>query len=317
MANDDNTTEAAVETQGGKGKGKKGKAPKVKKEKQPKVKKAKKAPAAEAEETAEAAGDLAKDTGKKKLKLPFGAKTPKQKPIKGQAAKAKKVKIPKSPPPSKRKQPKGKQEKNSAKAKQGRRGFPLLALLLALLIALALVAYAAYYFDLFQARTKLLNSANNALASLSPEYRDGNSLLTEREKALDSREAELDQREQEIQKKEDAASKEDERLNQRASALDSRESIIKQSAQDEQGEQTAIPLYRQEISDEKMEELENLGKIYSRMDTEAAAKALSLLNGSIEMAEVLYYMDKKAASALLDQLEPELTAQITREMLRK
>jgi flagellar motility protein MotE (MotC chaperone) len=53
------------------------------------------------------------------------------------------------------------------------------------------------------------------------------------------------------------------------------------------------------------------------METQAAAQALSLLNSPMEMAEVLYFMDKNTAAVLLAALEPELAAQITSEMLRE
>jgi len=213
----------------------------------------------------------------------------------------KKEKPPKAPKPQKEKAPKQKKQK---KAKGEKGGFPKILLLLAALTALLIVAGVVYYFDLFAARSNVLYAANQALASLDPTYRHYSEILTERENALSAKE-------QALQQWEDTLTKDDDRLQKRAADLNAREKRLNDQ------QLSTTPLFRQEISEEKLAELKNLGKIYSGMETEAAVKALSQLSGPMEIAEVLFYMDKNAAADVLAAFNPELTAQITREMLRE
>ena len=228
----------------------------------------------------------------------------------GKAPKAKREKKEKPPKaPKEKKEKKGKRGKKAGEEEgeepvKERRGFPKILFLIAFLVALLLVAGAFYYFNLFSVRSIVLNAANNALASLDPEYRHYNAMLSERENALNARENELRQQEE-------ALTREDDRLQRRSVALDAREKALAE----EQLHPT--PLFRKEITEEKLAELKNLGKIYSSMDAKDAAQALSLLSGPIEIAEVLFYMDKNAAADVLAALKPELAAQITREMLRE
>ena len=196
-------------------------------------------------------------------------------------------------------------KKGEKKRPAGKRGcLPLILLLAALLTALLLVAFVVYSLDLFAWRSNLYQSAATALASLDPDYRPYIERLAEQESALNARELELQQREE-------AVAADGNLLDKRAAALDARERRLNER------QINPTPLFRREISEEKLMELKNLGKIYSGMETEAAAQALALLNRPMEMAEVLFYMDKNAAAALLSALEPELTAQITSEMLRE
>jgi flagellar motility protein MotE (MotC chaperone) len=227
------------------------------------------------------------------------AATPKVRPPQEKAAKT-----PVSPAG---KQPLRAANQGGAKPPAKKSGFPKVLLLLALLLALLLVAGVCLFFDLFSWRGNLLS----ALASLDPEYSSYSELLAERETGLNSRENALDLREQELASREAALAAQSDSQQRQAAALDAREKELNGRRLD------LTPLFRKDISEEKLTELKNLGKIYSGMEAEAAAQALSLLNGPVEMAEVLFYMDKKAASALMAALKPELAAQITAEMLRE
>jgi flagellar motility protein MotE (MotC chaperone) len=246
-------------------------------------------------------------------------------PVQVEKGGAKKAKAPKAPPAAKKaaaprampgekpgKKPAQKGgSKQAAGAGRPKGGFPKILLVLAPIVALLLVAGLCLYLDLFAWRSSLVKSAVTTLASLDEDYRPYSEALAERESALNSRAAELDTREEEARQREEALATESGRLERRAAALDEREKTLN-------GRQISLtPLFRREISTEKLAELKNLGKIYSGMEAEAAAQALSLLNSNVEMAEVLFYMDKTAASALMAALKPELAAQITSEMLRE
>jgi len=224
--------------------------------------------------------------------------------------KIKAPKIKKAPPPQQTEETapdtrlKPEKKAKAAKAAPKKGGFPLILLPLALLSVLLLVAGLVFYFDLFAARSLALEAANNALASLDADYRHYSENLLAWESTLNAREQELAQ-------KEEALAKDTARLEKRIDALDARERRLNER------QLNSTPLFRREISEEKLAELKYLGKIYSGMDAETAAQALSLLNKPMEMAEVLFYMENSAAAGLLSALEPSLAAQITSEMLRE
>ena len=225
------------------------------------------------------------------------------------APKMKKEKPPKAP-----KEGKGGKKNRHKKGEEGeekRRGFPKILFFIAFLLALLLVAGVMFFFDLFSLRSNILNAANHAIASLDPNYRPYDTLLTERENALDEREDALNARENDLRQQEAALVGDNDNLDKRAAALTAREKAFKEQ------QLNSTPLFRREISEEKLTELKNLGKIYSTMEPDAAAQALSLLSGAQEMSEVLFYMDNTAAAALMAALNPEIAAQITREMLRE
>ncbi|MCL1976142.1 MAG: hypothetical protein FWG61_08290 [Firmicutes bacterium] len=208
------------------------------------------------------------------------------------------------------------QDKKTQTGKGGKvtvkkRGFPIVLVLLAFFVALLLVAGVMFYFNILSWRDKTLNAADNLLVALDPDYKHYSEALNRREQELNTLEEDVRQREEALQQSENTLADESDRLEKRAAALDKREKQFNDQ------QTNTVPLYRQEIDEEKLLELKNLGKIYSNMEKTAAAQALSLLDTPIEMAEVIYYMDKKAAADLLAALTPELAAQITSEMLRE
>ena len=244
-----------------------------------------------------------------------------EQPVEGKSkGKGKKVKTPKEKTP-KEKTPKASKTKEgkrffkkgakSEKPARKKGGFIKFLLIPAFLAALLLVAGVVFFLDIFSVRSTVLATANQMLASRDPEYRQYVEQLSEREAALDLREADISLREAELQQREDALANDDSSLKRRAAALDEREKKLRGQ------ELAATPMFRREISEEKLTELKNLGRIYSNIEVEAAAQALSLLNSPVEMAEVLFYMDKNAAADLLGALDAEIAAQITREMLRE
>jgi len=298
-----------------------------------------------------------KEKKPKKEKPPKGEKAKKEKPPKKEKAKKPpKAKAPKKPKPAKKakppkkakaekKQP-AKEEPNAEQAdNQERRGqkslMPSIRVLLTLIpltliLLVVLFLSASVYFDLFNMRTGMID----ILSSLDSEHHEFIDTLKKQEKDLNQRQDELTKAEKawdaekemrlkelqeqlqalQYQQEEKQAQLEQEaeditaemlRLKKRADALDEREKKLSQREKD------ATPIYRGELSDEKLGELKNLGKIYSGMSAEAAADILPQLFRPADMAAVIFYMDKTAAAALMEALPSEISAQITTEMLRE
>lgn len=235
-------------------------------------------------------------------------------------SKAKKEKPPKAPKaPKEKKAKKEKKEKGSKRSRRTkgeqtegkRRGFPKILLLIAFVLALLLAAFVFYYFNILGVRSTVLDAANRAVAYLDPEYRDSNELLAERENMLNEQENSFAARENDLKQREEALALSSADVDKRLAAVAAREKSFKEQ------QLASTPLYLKELPEEKIAELKKLGKIYSTMEPEAAAQAISLLNGVQAMVEVLFYMNEDAAAALLAVLEPEIAAQITAEMLRE
>lgn len=267
-----------------------------------------------AEQAAETAGGKAKKPKKEKPpkeKKPKKEKAPKKKkPKKEKPPKEKKP--PKAKKPKAAKPPQAKKDKKGAKAGKGqqpkeRGGFPFIIIPLALIVVLLIGLGASIFFDFFQVRTGLINF----LSSLDSQNHSYAETLQQRDEALTTREAEMAAQQEDLQRQQDKLKSDETKLNKRTADLDERERKLTEL------EIAATPIYRGELSDEKLAELKNLGKIYSSMSPESAANILPQLYSAVDMAAVLFYMDKTAAAAVMELLSPEISAQITTEMLRE
>ncbi len=188
---------------------------------------------------------------------------------------------------------KGRKKKKKEKKPKRKKGKLFLFIFIILLIG---AFCAAVYLDYFEIRTKMIDF----LSSFDPEY-----------VAYTEKVAEAEQKLVELETWEGVLTEQENSLAQRTADLDDREVEISEQSVSSQ------LLYRGNLSDERIAELQNLGNIYSTMDPAAAAEILPQLYGVIDMAAIIYYMDESAAATLLSLLNSALAAQITDEMLRE
>ncbi len=78
---------------------------------------------------------------------------------------------------------------------------------------------------------------------------------------------------------------------------------------------SSFELYIAGLSEERITQFQQTGTIYSNMDPEQAAEALSRMDSTMDMAIVIYYMKPDSSAAVLNCLAPQLAAQITESLL--
>ena len=218
--------------------------------------------------------------------------------------KKKKEKTPK--PPKEPKQPKEKltkaEKKAAKKAGKGKkkRGKLKIILIIVLVLLVAGFVFEEIYYNYLGTRDMLID----AVVKLDPAYGTREKKLNERESLLDAREADLDAREKTVTSREN-------QNDRRTASLDTREKDVNDLLQ------WSLPLYRRQMTEQELTDMQSVSMSYSRMAPEIAAAILMELNDPDDVAAILYYMSERSAAAILAVMDPEFAAVITEIFLYK
>lgn len=153
---------------------------------------------------------------------------------------------------------------------------------------------AALIYNLFSIRDLFFDT----VYSLDPDYRAAEEMIADVKK----REAELKSREEKLKKDEQRLEMLQQELDERETELDEREIAI-------------IPLYLKPLSDDELENMKSISRVYSEMTPEKAAEILASLYSVDDMAAILYYMPEKSSAAILAAMDKELAVEITDVLL--
>lgn len=181
-------------------------------------------------------------------------------------------------------------EKETKKKKKKKTGFGKILIILILIVVLIGGAGAALYFS--GNLTAVFDAVGLKLPSKGPS-------IAEQQAELDRRKAELDTYEQS--------------LNELKAELDDRQAALEE-AQMPEVQDTTFEGIRAGFSEEKLTELQQIGTIYSKMDATSAAAIMTQLYDSQQIAVIVFYMQPAASAAVLEKLDPELAADVTRIM---
>ena len=160
-----------------------------------------------------------------------------------------------------------------------------------IVVAAAAVLVLGVAKDLFGVRDGLMNF----LGSMDPDYQ-----------TAAARETDLEKREQSVSDREKAVKDEEEKLTEKEKELQTREENV--------GNGTFADTIAG-FSDEHITQLQQLASVYSKMDAKTAAAALSKLSSVEDMAVVINYMKDENAAALMNNLDADPAAKITKTIL--
>ena len=228
---------------------------------------------------------------------------------KGKKRGGKAPKEPKEPKALKEKRQKGEKVKTGA-------GGVIIIMILVLVILIGGFS-AALYFDIFSAREitadLITEPLLNVIIWLDPDYLEINQRLeAEREtqeKIFEERTEDLDGREEVIVIREDSLGQREQQLEWRAQELDRREEHIMAMYE------RTVPLWKRDMTEEELEDMLSLSRLYSQMSPEDAAARLVALHDPRDVAGILYYMNERNAASILAAFEVRYAAQITEILL--
>jgi len=207
----------------------------------------------------------------------------------------KKVKAPKPPKPPKNDEPK---PEKKAKGKKKKGGKLKLILIIVLVVLIAGFIFEELYFNYLGTRDIFID----AIVKLDPDYRTREANLDIKETDLNKFQAELDTRERTITSRES-------QYERRNADLNSREETIREQ------EQQSAPLYKRQLTEQELEDMQSLSRSYSLMAPEVAATILGELGNSNDVATILYYMTERNAAAILAVMNPDFAAELTNILL--
>jgi hypothetical protein len=181
------------------------------------------------------------------------------------------------------------------KGKNKKKGLKALiaAALLTVLIAAAVLTVVK---NLFGGRDMIIK----LLASFDPAY-----------ETLAAWEARLVARESELGSIEEGLAKRESDLARAQAEFDGQV-----QAREQEETESSFELFIGSLSEERIEQFVQLGAIYSNMDAEQAAAALSEMESEMDIAVVLYFMKPESSAAALGRMEPKLAAAITESLLK-
>jgi len=224
----------------------------------------------------------------------------------GKGKKGKEPKVPKEPKEKKQKAPK------DVKSKGGGAGGIIIIMILVLVILIGGFG-AALYLDMFSAREVVAELITEPLLGiiiwLDPEYSSIEQRLQneieshERQNA--ERVAKLDEREAQIEMMEGILETRENLLNRRDADQNRREEQILAMYE------RTVPLYRREMTDEVLDEMNTLARTYMNMAPDVAAGILVRLYDIRDVASILWFMGERNAALILEAFTPEYAAEIT------
>ena len=248
-------------------------------------------------------GSAAPEKGKKAPKAPKASKAPKE-PADGADAKE-----PKDKKGKKEKTPKVKGEKSGAGG--------IIFIMVLILIILIGGFGAALYFDVFDSRTIIAEVVTEPLLEvviwLDPSYNTIRQRLRAEEEASIKRFAdrmdELARREEEVEMLENAVGTRELFVERRIHDLDRREEQILAMYE------RTMPLWRRDMTEEELADMESISRIYTNMSPEDAANRLVQLYDPRDVAAILYFMGERNSAAILSQMDVRYAANITEILL--
>jgi len=226
-------------------------------------------------------------------------------------AKGKKQKEPKPPKEKKEKKKKGEGDED----KGGAGGIVIIMLLV---LAILIGGFtAALIFDVFSAREIMADVITEPLLDiiiwLDPGFSSIRSRLAVEEEAqirrLEERKEEMDEREIDIEMREAAIISREQILERRGFDLDRREEQIVAM------HERTIPLFRRDMTEQEMDDMLQISRIYTQMAPERAAETLVRLYDPRDVAAILYFMGERNSASILSQMEVGYAAEITEILL--
>jgi len=245
----------------------------------------------------------------------------------GSAAPAKGKKEPKAPKapkePKESKEAEGGKEKKGKKDKlpkvKGEKSSALGVIIIMLLVLLILIGgfAAALYFDVFDARViigeVLTDPLLDVIIWLDPGYNTISQRLRSEEESSARRFAErmeeLALREAEIELLEGSMVSREQQVERRTHDLDRREEQILAMYE------RTMPLWRRDMTEEEMEDMVSISRIYTNMSPEDAANRLIQLYDPRDVAAILYFMGERNSASILAQMDVRYAANITEILL--
>jgi len=237
-------------------------------------------------------------------------------------AKGKKQKAPKAPKAPKEKKEKVPKEKKERKKKgdgddeKGGAGGIIIIMLLVLAILIGGFT-AALIFDVFSAREIMADVITEPLLDviiwLDPGYSSIRQRLAVEEEAqikrMDERKIEMEEMEADMALREAALLSREQAIERRGFDLDRREEQIVAMYE------RTIPLYRRDMTDEEMDDMLQISRIYTQMAPERAAATLVRLYDPRDVAAILYFMGERNSASILAEMEVAYAAEITEILL--
>ena len=230
-------------------------------------------------------------------------------------AKGKKEKAPKVPKEKKEKAPKTKREKSDSDDKGGAGGIVIIMILVLTILIGGFTA--ALIFDVFSAREIMADVLTepllDAIIWLDPGFSSIRQRLAVEEEAqirrLEERREEMDERQGDIEMREAALLTREQQIERRGFDQDRREEQIIAMYE------RTIPLYRRDMTDEEMDDMIQISRIYTQLAPDAAAERLVRLYDRRDVAAILYFMVERNSAAILAEMEPFYAAEITEILL--
>jgi len=234
-------------------------------------------------------------------------------------AKGKKQKAPKAPKEKKEKVPREKKErkkKGDGDDEKGGAGGIIIIMLLVLAILIGGFT-AALIFDVFSAREIMADVITEPLLDviiwLDPGFSSIRSRLAVEEetqiKRMEERREEMERLEEELELREAALLAREQAIERRGFDLDRREEQIIAMYE------RTIPLYRRDMTEQELEDMLQISRIYTQLSPEAAAERLVRLYDPRDVAAILYFMGERNSASILAQMDIGYAAEITEILL--
>ena len=192
-----------------------------------------------------------------------------------------------------------KKPKKSKKAGKKKDGILKVVLVIILTILIAGFVFEELYYNSLGTREMLID----AVVRLDPEYGSREKNLDEREAAISTLESQLELRERTITSRE-------KQNDSRTTDLQKREVEFQNMVSS-----WSAPLYKREMTEQELLDMQSLSRAYSLMTPEAAAAILIELGQIEDVAAILYHMTNRNASAILAVMDPGYAAEITNILL--
>ena len=223
----------------------------------------------------------------------------------------------------KKKKRKEKAEKPEKQKDKEGAGSNLLFKILVIAIPILLVGgfvFEEIYWNMLGVRDWTCDALISAVSWLDPSTASVRRTQWLRGKELDEREAEIAARDEE-QKSESAARKAE--LDEREDSLMIREeeveiyssSLDKREQEMVSMEVSKTPVYRRELEEEELAEMEALSATFAAMTPDAAAEILMRMYNVGDVAAIIYFMPEKKAADIMASMDPAYAANLTQELM--
>ena len=222
------------------------------------------------------------------------------------------------------------EEKKAMKKAGGKEESHLVRTILIIAIPIVLIGgfvFEEIYFNKLGVRDWTRDAFINASIWLDPDTATVQRTLRKRSEELDMREADLEARDErrraeledrraelnarkaELDEREDSLTSSEKMLEQRSTSLDKREQDIAEI------EISKIPLYRRDLSEQELADIEALSGTFAAMSPDSAADVLVRMYDPGNVAVIIYYMSSKNAAAILSAMDPAYAANLTQLLL--